>query len=179
MTMLDLPVPPILKLGEGIALLPGRAGDAVLEAVQAVMAAAPPRHLTTPWGKTMSVAMTNCGPLGWVADREGYRYSPTDPLSGLPWPAMPAPLRDLAAESALAAGFPGFAPEGCLVNRYGPEARMGLHQDRDERDLGQPIVSVSLGMSARFRIGGPKPPIRRGRSRSIMATCWCSAGRRG
>ncbi len=156
MSVLDLPVPPTVSLGPGITLLPARAGDAALAAARAVIAAAPLRHMVTPWGKPMSVAMTNCGALGWVSEATGYRYAPLDPLSGLPWPPMPEPLASLAAEAAAAAGFAGFAPEACLVNCYGPQAKMGLHQDRDEAAFDQPIVSVSLGMSASFRIGGTR-----------------------
>jgi alkylated DNA repair protein (DNA oxidative demethylase) len=154
MSLLDLPMPSIQWLGDGIALLPERAGENVLASVRTVIEAAPPRRMATPWGKHMSVAMTNCGALGWVSDATGYRYSPTDPESGRPWPAMPGDLRALAADAAVLAGFPDFAPEACLVNCYGPAARMGLHQDRDERDFTQPIVSVSLGRAASFRIGG-------------------------
>jgi DNA oxidative demethylase len=156
MMLLDLPMPAILSLGDGIALLPQRAGDGVLAAARSVIDAAAPRHMATPWGKAMSVAMTNCGSLGWVSDAAGYRYMPTDPLSGRPWPVMPDSLRMLATEVAALAGFPDFAPEACLVNCYGPGARMGLHQDRDEADFGQPIVSVSLGRAALFRIGGTR-----------------------
>ena len=139
-----------------MTLLPGRAGAEILEATLALLASHPPRAMTTPWGKKMSVVMTNCGPLGWVTDADGYRYTAKDPLSGAAWPAMPGCLHRLAAESAAAAGFPGFDPQACLVNRYGPAARLGLHQDRDEQDFGQPIVSVSLGRSALFRIGGTR-----------------------
>jgi alkylated DNA repair protein (DNA oxidative demethylase) len=154
MSLLDLPTPPIVTLGDGIALLPRRASDEVLIAARAVIAAAPPRRMATPWGKQMSVAMTNCGALGWVSDATGYRYAPLDPISGLAWPALPDCFRLFAAEAAALAGFADFAPEACLVNCYEPAARMGLHQDRDEQDLTQPIVSVSLGMAASFRIGG-------------------------
>lgn len=129
-----------------------------------VIAAAPLRHLVTPGGKTMSVAMTNCGALGWVSDSSGYRYARTDPLSGAPWPAMPHSFRALALAAAGHAGYPGFFPDACLVNRYVPGARLTLHQDRDERRLGQPIVSVSLGLPAVFLWGGPQ---RGGRTRRV------------
>ena len=102
----------------------------------------------------MSVALTNCGTLGWTSDRNGYRYTGHDPLSGEPWPAMPEVLLRLAVDSAAGAGFDGFSPDACLVNRYAPGTRLSLHQDRDERDLTAPIVSVSLGMSAVFLFGG-------------------------
>lgn len=128
---------------------------ALLAAVQALTARAPFRHLVTPGGFTMSVAMSNCGALGWVSDRTGYRYDPIDPDSGRPWPSMPAAFAALAAQAAAEAGFDGFVPDACLVNRYLPGTRLSLHQDRDERDLGQPIVSVSLGLPAVFQFGGP------------------------
>lgn len=127
---------------------------AVLPALEAIRAGSPFRHLVTPGGFTMSVAMTNCGALGWVSDRRGYRYSRLDPQTGAPWPAMPACLARLAHGAALAAGFPGFEPDACLVNRYAPGARLSLHQDRDEQDYAAPIVSVSLGLTATFQFGG-------------------------
>ncbi|MDH0423335.1 MULTISPECIES: DNA oxidative demethylase AlkB [Delftia] len=126
----------------------------LLAAVDSVMAQAPLRHLVTPGGFTMSVAMTNCGALGWTSDRRGYRYSAIDPVSGQSWPAMPAVFAQLAGEAAAAAGFEGFAPDACLINQYLPGSRLSLHQDRDERDLDAPIVSVSLGMPATFLFGG-------------------------
>ena len=104
----------------------------------------------------MTVAMTNCGDVGWVTDRAGYRYDPLDPQSGKPWPALPFVFRLLAREAAGRAGFSDFSPDACLLNRYRPGARMSLHQDRDERDFLQPIVSISLGLSATFLFGGPK-----------------------
>jgi len=137
----------------------------VLTAALAVVEACPPRHLMTPGGKPMSVAMTNCGALGWVSDRDGYRYAPTDPLSGRPWPAMPDGFSSLAVAAAAEAGFPGFTPEACLINLYGLSSRMGAHQDRDEQAMAAPIVSVSFGLSARFRIGGPT---RGGPTRSFL-----------
>lgn len=126
----------------------------LLEAVQQVTAHAPFRHLITPGGLRMSVAMTNCGKLGWVSDRSGYRYDRIDPGSGLPWPAMPPLFRQLALDAAEAAGFPGFSPDACLINRYVPGARLSLHQDRDEGNYAHPIVSVSLGIPAVFLWGG-------------------------
>jgi alkylated DNA repair protein (DNA oxidative demethylase) len=143
-----------LTVGPGITLFKGRAEDAALAAALGVLDLAPPRRMMTPGGKSMSVAMTNCGPLGWVSDRDGYRYVPDDPLTGRPWPAMPPAMMALATAAAAEAGFPGFAPEACLVNLYEIESRMSAHQDRDESDRAAPIVSVSFGLSARFRIGG-------------------------
>jgi alkylated DNA repair protein (DNA oxidative demethylase) len=127
---------------------------ALLSELAAVTAAAPFRHLVTPGGFRMSVAMTNCGSLGWVSDRSGYRYDQLDPDSRQPWPAMPPTFRRLAAAAAAQAGFAGFAPDACLVNRYEPGTRLTLHQDRNERDDTAPIVSVSLGLSAVFLFGG-------------------------
>lgn len=128
----------------------------LLDAVDQVQAAAPLRHMVTPGGFRMSVAMTNCGALGWVSDLTGYRYDPIDPDSGRPWPAMPEACRQLAAEAAAAAGFADFEPDACLVNRYVPGTRLTLHQDRNERDMRQPIVSVSLGIPAMFQFGGDR-----------------------
>ena len=119
-----------------------------------VTAAAPFRHLITPGGFRMSVAMTNCGELGWVSDRRGYRYDPVDPESGERWPPMPESFRTLGADAAARAGYDSFAPDGCLINRYAPGARLSMHQDRDEKDLRAPIVSVSLGLPAVFLWGG-------------------------
>ena len=133
-----------------VVLLHGFTGptEDIVAAVESISAAASFRHLKTPGGKPMSAAMTNCGALGWVSDARGYRYEPCDPLTGKPWPAMPALLRDLAQRAAAAAGWPGFDPDACLVNRYVPGARMGAHRDADERDFAQPIVSVTLGAAA-------------------------------
>ncbi|TXD37460.1 DNA oxidative demethylase AlkB [Lujinxingia vulgaris] len=128
--------------------------SALLEAIDRVETLSPFRNMRTPGGHTMSVAMTSCGSLGWISDARGYRYSALDPLSGKPWPAMPDLLLNLAQEAALAAGFADFTPDACLINRYLPGARMSLHQDRDERNLGAPIVSVSLGIPATFLFGG-------------------------
>jgi alkylated DNA repair protein (DNA oxidative demethylase) len=128
--------------------------DVLLAAVRQVITQAPLRRMVTPGGFTMSVAMTNCGDLGWVSDRTGYRYDPLDPESGQPWPRMPAVFTRLAARAASRAGFERFVPDACLVNRYEPSTRLSLHQDRDERDHGHPIVSVSLGIPALFLFGG-------------------------
>ncbi|WP_395701095.1 DNA oxidative demethylase AlkB [Aquabacterium sp.] len=130
--------------------------DALLAGIAAIEQAAPWRHMQVPGGHTMSVAMTNCGTWGWTSDAQGYRYTREDPLGGAPWPALPATFLRLARAAAQAAGFAGFAPDACLINRYRPGTRLGLHQDRDERDLAAPIVSVSLGMPATFLFGGLK-----------------------
>jgi DNA oxidative demethylase len=129
---------------------------ALLNDISEVSSEAPFRHMVTPGGFTMSVAMTNCGTLGWVTDRTGYRYDPIDPLTGKPWPAMPVSFFQLAKAAATKAGFSDFRPDACLVNRYEPGTRLSLHQDRNERDFGQPIVSVSLGLPATFLFGGLK-----------------------
>ena len=121
-----------------------------------VVEAAPFRHMVTPGGYAMSVAMTTAGSVGWVTDRRGYRYSDVDPESGLSWPPMPESFRTLAVGAARDAGFDGFVPDSCLINRYDAGAKMSLHQDKDEADLGAPIVSVSLGLPATFLFGGAK-----------------------
>ena len=153
-----LPEPPGREdIAPGAALLRGfaRAPDrALIEAIDAVVARAPFRHMVTPGGHPMSVAMTSCGTAGWVTDRRGYRYSVDDPDSAQPWPEMPAVLRDLAQRAAAEVGFAGFDPDACLINRYVPGAKMALHQDKDERDFSAPIVSVSLGLPATFQFGG-------------------------
>ena len=146
-------------LAPGAVLLRGLALAAEAElklAVAAVAAAAPFRNMKTPGGFTMSVAMTNCGRLGWVSTQRGYRYAAYDPDNGAPWPAIPAVVLELARAAADAAGFSGFEPDACLVNRYEPGARLTLHQDKDEHDFSQPIVSVSLGVPAVFLFGGSK-----------------------
>jgi alkylated DNA repair protein (DNA oxidative demethylase) len=129
----------------------------LLDAIERIAAISPFRRMMTPSGFQMSVAMTNCGAAGWVTDRGGYRYDGSDPETGRPWPTMPDVFAALARHAAAAAaGFVRFAPDACLLNRYEPGARMSLHQDRDERDFTQPIVSVSLGLPCRFLFGGPK-----------------------
>jgi DNA oxidative demethylase len=146
-------------MAEGAVLLRGFVGKAEAELIAAlrdIVGAAPFRHMVTPGGHQMSVAMTNCGNAGWVTDRTGYRYDAVDPESGKPWPAMPPLLRDLAERAAGRAGFGGFAPDVCLINRYLPDAKMSLHQDKDELDFAAPIVSVSLGLPAIFLFGGLK-----------------------
>jgi alkylated DNA repair protein (DNA oxidative demethylase) len=146
-------------LAPGAVVLPRFAASSeaeLLAALREVVARAPFRHMVTPGGFRMSVAMTNCGSYGWVTDRSGYRYDAVDPESGDEWPPMPAPFLRLAADAAEHAGFGGFVPDACLINRYEPGARMSLHQDKNERDFDQPIVSVSLGLPAVFLFGGPK-----------------------
>jgi DNA oxidative demethylase len=146
-------------IAEGAVLLRGWAmkqETEVLAAIESVVAAAPFRHMVTPGGFTMSVAMTNCGAAGWVTDRSGYRYDRIDPHTGLAWPSMPEPFLALASGAAAAAGYAGFVPDACLINRYEPGARLSPHQDRNERDLHAPIVSVSLGLPAVFQFGGPR-----------------------
>lgn len=118
---------------------------AIWSGLQAVIAQAPLRHMQTPGGLTMSVAMSNCGALGWVSDRQGYRYDAVDPLTRQPWPAIPAELMALAQQAASLAGFEAFNPDACLINQYAAGAKLSLHQDKDEKDMSQPIVSVSLG----------------------------------
>lgn len=144
-------------IAPGAVLLRGFAEPVVellIKAVQHVTATAPLRHLITPGGHSMSVAMSNCGAWGWVSDRTGYRYERADPLTGQHWPAMPDGFLAIAVQAAAEAGFEGFRPDACLINRYAPGARMALHQDRDESDLSAPIVSVSLGLPAVFLFGG-------------------------
>lgn len=128
----------------------------LLAALNGVIALAPFRHMITPGGYRMSVAMTNCGSFGWVTDRTGYRYDAIDPESGHPWPQMPDSFLNLAKSAAAQAGFQEFVPDACLINRYEPGARLSLHQDKNERDFGEPIVSVSLGIPAVFLFGGSK-----------------------
>jgi alkylated DNA repair protein (DNA oxidative demethylase) len=145
------------KLGREAVVLRGFVLDCashLLDGIAASCAVSPFRHLVTRGGWKMSVAMTNCGSLGWISDRSGYRYDPIDPQTGQPWPAMPALFRDLAISAAAAAGFPGYSPDACLINEYRPGARLSLHQDRDECDRIAPIVSVSLGVPATFLWGG-------------------------
>ena len=146
-----------VSLDEGAVLLGGFAMPVdreLLEALAGIARHAPFRHMVTPGGWPMSVAMTNCGAAGWVTDRSGYRYDPIDPESGQGWPEMPTVFADLATRAAKVAGFADFQPDACLINRYEPGARLSLHQDRDERDFGNPIVSVSLGLPAIFLWGG-------------------------
>ena len=154
-----LPRPAAQSLAPDAVLLPGFAADeapALWETVRRVVEHSPWRHMVTPGGLAMSVAMTNCGEVGWISDRNGYRYSSTDPRSGLPWPAMPDTFKGLAARAAEFAGFGQFEPDACLINQYLPGSRLTAHQDRNERDLSAPVVSVSLGLPALFFFGGPR-----------------------
>ena len=147
------------QLQPGAVLLRGRAlpvDKALLAAIDHIAAQAPFRRMVTPGGFQMSVAMTYCGGVGWVTDRTGYRYDARDPESGAPWPAMPDIFLKLAHDAAEDAGFPAFVPDACLVNCYEPGTRLSLHQDKDERDYGHPVVSVSLGLPATFQFGGLK-----------------------
>src|SRR5215813_13982833 len=146
-------------LGPGAVLLHGRAlpcERALLAAIDAITAKAPLRRMTTPGGFVMSVAMTNCGRVGWVSDRTGYRYDPKDPQTGDPWPPMPETFQKLATRAAAELGFAGYDPDACLINHYVAGSRLGLHQDRDEKDSWAPIVSVSLGVPAMFLWGGKR-----------------------
>ena len=145
------------QLGPGAWVLRGFAiadEAALLAALQEVVAEAPVRNMVTPGGFRMSVAMTNCGSLGWVTDKTGYRYGAMDPESGRNWPPLPDAFLRLARGAAAQAGYPGFVPDACLVNHYEPGARLSLHQDKNERDFTWPIVSVSLGIPAVFLFGG-------------------------
>ncbi|WP_366143104.1 DNA oxidative demethylase AlkB, partial [Algiphilus sp.] len=147
------------RIAAGAVLLGGWAQSQALAlkaGVDAVIASAPWRHMQTPGGRAMSTANSNCGPLGWQSDALGYRYLRTDPESGRAWPAMPAVFWSLAVAAAEEAGYPGFAPDACLLNRYAPGARLSLHRDQDERDAAAPIVSVSLGLPATFLFGGAR-----------------------
>src|SRR5262249_34214456 len=154
------------RLEEGAILLRGFAvteAPLLVKEVERVAQAAVFRHLVTPGGYTMSVAMTNCGRIGWVSDRTGYRYDVLDPDTGRPWPPMPDAFLDIAARAAAEAGFARYDPDACLINRYVAGAKLSLHQDRDEKDAIAPIVSVSLGLSAVFLWGGKRrsDPVRR------------------
>jgi alkylated DNA repair protein (DNA oxidative demethylase) len=126
----------------------------LLADLQDVITLSPFRRMVTPGGFTMSVAMTNCGDLGWTTARTGYRYTTYDPLNDAPWPAMPVAFTALAKSAAHEAGYPDFKPDACLINHYHIGARMALHQDKNELDFSQPIVSVSLGLTAVFQFGG-------------------------
>jgi alkylated DNA repair protein (DNA oxidative demethylase) len=150
---------PIEPIGDGAVLLRGFcAGEAdkLVHDIAAIERRSPFRAMSVPGGGIMSVAMTNCGSAGWITDARGYRYSAIDPATDKPWPAIPERFLALASRAAEAAGYASFAPDACLVNRYVAGARMGLHQDKDERDFDQPIVSVSLGLPATFLWGGIK-----------------------
>jgi alkylated DNA repair protein (DNA oxidative demethylase) len=158
--------PPREIMAQGAMLLRGAAlpfEQDLLKALTDTAAISPFRHMVTPGGYTMSVAMTNCGAAGWVTDRTGYRYDRMDPETDRPWPPMPACFLALAIAAAADAGYPAFRPDGCLINRYEPGARLSLHQDKNECDFADPIVSVSLGLPATFQFGGRKrnDPVRK------------------
>jgi DNA oxidative demethylase len=173
----DPPPPSSEQLEEGAVLLRGFAAaeaPALVQEVARIAQAAPFRHLVTPGGYAMSVAMTNCGGLGWVSDRSGYRYDAVDPNSGASWPAIPAAFLDLAVRAAGEADFANYAPDACLINRYVAGAKLSLHQDRDEKDAWAPIVSVSLGLPAVFLWGGKRrsDPVRRLRVENGDVAVW-------
>ena len=168
---------PYQRLEEGAVLLRGFAtsqAPALLEEVARIAQAAPFRHLVTPGGYTMSVAMTNCGRVGWVSDRTGYRYDAADPDSGAPWPTMPTAFLDLAVRAAAEGGFAQYDPDACLINRYAAGAKLSLHRDRDEKDAWAPIVSVSLGLPIVFLWGGKRrsDPVRRLRLENGDVAVW-------
>jgi alkylated DNA repair protein (DNA oxidative demethylase) len=166
------PLPSLLPareaIGDGAVILHHFASAGapdLIAAIEQVAAVAPFRQMTTPGGYQMSVAMTSCGTLGWITDRISYRYAAEDPETRQPWPEMPAVFLDLAQQAAASAGYEGFMPDSCLINRYEIGSKLSLHQDRDEADTAAPIVSVSLGLTANFQFGGLKrsDPVRRHR----------------
>ncbi|MCB1915777.1 MAG: DNA oxidative demethylase AlkB [Rhodocyclaceae bacterium] len=151
--------PEPMRLGDGAWLLPRFACDraeAVLATLADILRQAPLRHMQTPGGCTMTVMMSCCGDRGWHSDPSGYRYTAVDPLSGRRWPPLPPVFAAVAAAAAEAAGYPAFVADTCLINRYVAGAKLSPHQDRDERALCHPIVSLSLGLPARFQFGGPR-----------------------
>lgn len=148
---------PTVEIAPGATLLRGaveNCASELLGQIEGVITVSPLRTVITPMGKSMSVEMTNCGDVGWVSDRTGYRYETIDPLTSSSWPAMPALFAEIANGAAAQAGFPDFHADACLINRYAIGSKMGLHQDRDEQDFTQPIVSVSLGLPITFNLGG-------------------------
>lgn len=165
------------RLEEGAVILRGFAlleSCALVEETERIARIAQFRQMMTPGGYTMSVAMTNCGRVGWVSDPGGYRYDRLDPETSEPWPSMPAEFLNLAARAAAAGGFAGYDPDACLINRYAAGAKLSLHQDRDEDDQWAPIVSVSLGLPAVFLWGGTRraDPVRRLRLESGDVVVW-------
>lgn len=173
----DPALPSREHLQEGAVLLRGFAASeapALLEEVERIAQVSPFRHLTTPGGYSMSVAMTNCGRVGWVSDRTGYRYDAVDPNTAAPWPTLPSAFLDLAVRAAAQAGFSLYDPDACLINRYVADSKLGLHQDRDEKDAWAPIVSVSLGLPAVFLWGGKRrsDPVRRLRVENGDIAVW-------
>jgi DNA oxidative demethylase len=164
---------------EGAMLFRGFVGQAealsIVATVRQIADIAPFRHIITPGGHRMSVARTNCGRVGWTTDRTGYRYDPVDSETRRPWPPMPEMFRELAERAANAAGFPGFEPDSCLINRYEPDAKLSLHQDKNEESYDAHIVSVWLGLPATFLFGGllrRTPPPRRFRLESGDVVVW-------
>lgn len=147
-----------LKLGSNALLLQNFLSEEqmqiIIDKIQTLSSISPFRHMKTPTGHSMSVAMTNCGNLGWVSDNKGYRYSAIDPLTNKLWPKMPSLFYSLACKAASHAGFNNFIPNACLINRYDESSKMSLHQDKDEKNLKAPIVSFSLGLPALFLWGG-------------------------
>lgn len=174
--------PPPFEIAPGAFALAGFAlphAEALWSDVCALLSISPLRHLFTPGGQRMSVAMSNCGDLGWVSDALGYRYQRDDPLGHHPWPSMPDTFRALAIQAAEQVGYAGFTPDACLINRYAPGARMTLHQDKNERDYAAPIVSVSLGLPATFELGGLErsDPVQRLRLHHGDVLVWGGASR--
>lgn len=170
-------LPATEPLGRGAVLLRGTALYAeapIIAALEQITAISPFRYMVTPGGFTMSVGMTNCGIAGWVTDRRGYRYDAIDPDTGRAWPPMPDCFVKLAVRAAAAAGYPEFRPDACLINRYEPGAKLSLHQDKNERDMDHPIVSVSLGLPAIFQFGGLKrsDPVRKFQLRHGDVAVW-------
>lgn len=167
-------------MADGLYLCRAQADSVALsEDVQRVIACAPWRHMQVPGGARMSVAMSNCGALGWVSDASGYRYSRVDPLTARPWPPLPPSFARLATACAARAGFAGFEPDACLINRYAAGSTLGLHQDRNEADFSQPIVSVSIGAAAEFLWGGPRrtDPVRKLRLHDGDVLVWGGSAR--
>ena len=169
-------------MAEGAVLLRRAAlpfEDRLYVALNEITATSPFRRMMTPGGYTMSVGMTNCGAAGWITDLTGYRYDPEDPKKGKPWPPMPDCFLDLAIKAATEAGYPKFHPDACLINRYEPGARLSLHQDKNERDFANPIVSVSLGLPATFQFGGLKrnDPVKKFVVRHGDVAVWGGASR--
>ncbi|MEX0300699.1 MAG: DNA oxidative demethylase AlkB [Kordiimonas sp.] len=147
--------PSVEHVAEGIVLFPQHVDTVPLLAeIDKIAKQSPFRHMQTPGGRRMSVAMTNCGRYGWTSGKSGYQYSSTDPLSGAQWPSLPASFQSLAHSAAAKAGFNDFIPDSCLINWYEPGTKLTPHQDRDEADMRWPIVSVSLGISAMFQFFG-------------------------
>ncbi|TLU74336.1 DNA oxidative demethylase AlkB [Lichenicoccus roseus] len=176
------PLPAREQLGDGAWLLHGHVLQheaALFAAALAVAAQSPFRRMATRGGGMLSVAMTNCGKVGWISDARGYRYDRIDPLTGHPWPELPSLFGSVAREAAMAAGYDALAPDACLVNRYEPRTKLSLHQDRDELDLAAPIVSVSLGLAATFLFGGLQrnAPTRKVRVESGDVVVWGGASR--